>query len=73
MILIENFPIDLFFIFDKTTSTTQAHAVSMTLENWKLGVVLKSGSFALLDVEFGKQEGFSEGGEWGELEIKKFE
>ena len=36
--LIEIFPIDLFFICDKTTSTTQTHAVSMTRESWKLGV-----------------------------------
>ena len=62
-----------FFIFDKFTLTAQPHAVSMTSESWKLGGVLKSGSFAFLDVELEEQEGFSQGGEYGELAIKKFE
>ena len=68
-----NFSHRSFFICDKTASTTQAHAVSMTRNNWKLGVVLKSGSFAFLDVEFEKQEGLFQGGECRELAIKKSE
>ena len=72
----ENFAHRFFFIWDKTTSKNQHHAVSMTTKNWEFGKCSEPWKLSVfestIDMKLKKLEGLFSSGEYGELSIKKF-